>query len=106
MPATWTDASKVYVNFFAKSDGALNSEIQLTAAPEGLGQAFRKQVQWTGWKLISYRLDGYEYVQPQKITGFIVGVGSAPNKGKNATIKFDFMIITYGKPFYVEPNSF
>jgi hypothetical protein len=102
LPATWTDPSKVFVNFFANNNGVKNSEVQVVGTPQILGQTYRRGVNWTGWKLVSYSLDNYEFVEPHKITGFTVGVGSTPNRGTSATIKFDFLIVTYGKPFYKE----
>jgi hypothetical protein len=102
MPGTWTDPSKVYVNIFVNCDGITNSEIQILETPKGLGEVFRKQAKWTGWKLVSFKLSDYEYLQPLSVTGFDIGVGSAPEKGYKATIKVDFLIMTYGKPFFVE----
>jgi hypothetical protein len=101
MPSGWTDPSQVYMNIFLNSDGLTNSEVQVTLMG-GNGVTYRKAIAWTGWKLLSFKLSEIEIQNPTTVTSLDIGLGSSPNKGASSTAKMDFVIFTYGKPFYKE----
>ncbi|MCU0428794.1 MAG: hypothetical protein MUF42_02370 [Cytophagaceae bacterium] len=101
LPATWTDPKQVYLNMFLNSDGFKNSDVQILCPGAG-GVSYRKTMNWTGWKLLAFPLSEMEIQNPTSVSSLDFGLGSAPNKEKSASMKLDFIIFTYGKPFYKE----
>jgi hypothetical protein len=101
LPSSWTDPRQVYLNVFLNSDGLTNSQAQITLSGGG-GVTYMKTVNWTGWKLVSFKLSEIEIQNPTTVTSLNVGLGSAPDRGTSASVKMDFFIFTYGKPFYKE----
>lgn len=96
----WSDPEQVYFNVFMKSDGITNSEMSILF--NGGAVAYRKVVSFAGWKLVSFKLSDVEIQNATAVTTVSFSLGSAPDKGTSASVKMDFMIFTYGKPFYEE----
>jgi len=111
-----TNADSVYLNFFCKGYGLVNTglEIALQVSGDNSGNFFHTEpITWEGWKLVSLKLSdlkilggftaGERFVNVDGLSGVIMQLGSNPEKSTEARSAYDFIMLTVGEPFV--PNN-
>lgn len=94
------DASKIYFNVFVNSNGNSNSLVSFTFTENGTPKTYNVIVDWTGWKMVCFKLSDAGIIFANKVTQVDVGLGAYPNQGISAEVNFDFAIITENTSFY------
>ena len=105
LPTENTDS--LYLNIFSSSDGGNNTGSQVAFQVGGTSYLGLEQINWTGWKFLSYQFSGLttnsgDSLKTTDISAFVLQLGAAPEKSKELTVRYDFILVTYGEPLFTE----
>ncbi len=105
LPTENTDS--LYLNLFSSSDGGINTGSQVAFQADGNSYLGLEQINWTGWKHLSYQFSSLttnsgDSLKTTDLTAFVLQLGAAPEKSKELTVRYDFILITYGEPLFSE----
>jgi len=85
----------IYLNFYLQGSTVTVPTLAITES----GAKFSKNVviNWTGWKLVSYKLSDFNILNPGNITNIAVSIG--PNiYAANCNVDFDMFVLTARRP--------
>lgn len=96
------DPSKVYLNCFISSGGVPNSQMQLTIKEQyGLAKKERKIVKditWTGWKMISFKMSDLGIIDARQIKIVSFGLGASSVPQHLGELNVDLVLFTNNNP--------
>ena len=88
----------VYCNMYLSNNGTTNSQAQITIEDGVNKKTTVVDVNWSGWKMISFNMSGI-VPNPRRISIIDIGLGAGPNQASSAELDVDFIIFTNGTPF-------
>lgn len=91
--------AEVYFNAFINGNGTTNSLVSFTFT-QGGSKNINVPVNWTGWKMVSFKLSDAGITSVAGISGLDYSLGAALTQGNAAEVDLDFIILTPHKPFY------
>lgn len=91
--------TEVYFNVFINGNGTTNSLISFTFT-QGGSKNINIPVNWTGWKMVSFKLSEAGITSVAGVSGLDYSLGAALTQGTSAEVDLDFIILTPHKPFY------
>lgn len=104
-----TNADSVYLNFFCKGYGLVNTGLEIALQAGGTSFFHTEPLTWEGWKFFSLKLSdlkilsgnraGEKFVDVDGISGCVLQLGSNPEKSSEAKSAYDFILLTVGEPF-------
>ncbi|MDF2456974.1 MAG: hypothetical protein K0R51_2967 [Cytophagaceae bacterium] len=96
------DPSQVYLNCFISSGGVPNSQMQLTIKERyGLSTKERKVVRdvtWTGWKMVSFKMSDLGIIDPREIKIVSYGLGASSVPQHLGQLNVDLVLFTNNAP--------
>jgi hypothetical protein len=100
-----SDPSKMYVNAFINNGGNSTTMVGLTLKSDGVNYTKNVTLDWSGWKMVSYKLSEFETKMGIPLTNahtvsdltFELNPATAPGQSTEANI--DFIIFTVNEPF-------
>ena len=91
--------TEVYFNAFINGNGTTNSLVSFTFT-QGGPKNINVPINWTGWKMVSFKLSDAGITDVSGIGGLDYSLGGALTPGNAAEVDLDFIILTPHKPFY------
>jgi len=91
---------EVYVNVYLKGNPHTVATIQLVEKVAGKNYPFKKsfKTDWTGWKMVSYKMSDLSIGVPANVNNVSISVGPDVLNGETECF-IDFAILTKGHPF-------
>lgn len=104
-----TNADSVYLNFFCKGYGLVNTGLEIALQVSGISFFHTEPITWEGWKFFSIKLSdlkilggtraGEKFTDVDGISTCLLQLGSNPEKSSEAKSGYDFLLLTVGEPF-------
>jgi hypothetical protein len=100
------NVDSLYVNVMVSAeDGAENTGSQIAMSVAGFNYSKVESVNWTGWKLLSYKFSDFKSnsgspLPNSNIESFVLQLGAQPERSSDLKVKYDFVLITVGAPLF------
>ncbi|MFT4899503.1 MAG: hypothetical protein ACI9U0_001301 [Flavobacteriales bacterium] len=100
------NVDSLYVNVMVSSEeGAENTGSQIALQVAGENYSKVEDINWTGWKLLSYKFSDFSKnsgasVPNSNVQSFILQLGASPEQSSNLKVRYDFILVTVGAPLF------
>ena len=102
------NVDSLYVNVMVSGEeGGENAGSQIAMAVGGVNYSKVESLNWTGWKLLSYKFSDFKTTSGSplpnsNIESFILQLGAQPEKSSDLKVRYDFILVTVGAPLFEE----
>jgi hypothetical protein len=94
------DPDSVYFNVLLNSNSNSLGLLQIGISQNGTYYNYNVPFDWSGWKLISFKLSDIKITNPSQVDALQFGLNCKNQPGDTPEANFDFIIFTKGQPFF------